>query len=104
MLDSEESEAEVERMLADREPLFTVSGTTYTIPKQVPVAWTLQAFNIAMTAGEKAAITWACATVLDPEAWLALQECRTLTAKNLEAVMKAVMDKVIPDGMPIPKA
>jgi len=104
VLDSAESEAEIERMLADREPLFTVAGTTYTIPKVVPVAWSLQAFNIAMTSGEYAAITWSCAKILDPAAWIALQDCQTLTSKNLDAVFKAVMDKVIPDGMPIPKA
>lgn len=104
VLDRPENREATEKLVADREPLFTIGDTTYTIPKRVPPSWTIQAFTVATEQGEAAALTYATAKVLTPEAWEALSTCDTLTQDDLNAVFRAVMARILPEGVVGPKA
>ncbi|WP_336156639.1 hypothetical protein [Amycolatopsis sp. VC5-11] len=104
VLDDDAARAETDKMLADREPLFTIGGTTYTIPKQVPPSWSVKAFTIAVTKGESAAIEYAAEKLLTPEAWEALQECETVTPAAWKTIFKALMDRILPESGFGPKA
>lgn len=104
VLDDDTARAETDALLADREPLFTIGGTTYTVPKVVPPSWTLQAFNVALTGGESKALAFAAEKLLEPEAYEALCNCETLTRDGFNKVMKALIDKLLPDGVLVPKA
>lgn len=104
VLDDAESQAETDALLADREPLFTVGGITYTIPKEVPPSWTLKAFELASTEGESAALAFAVQHCLDEDGWSALVNCETLSRTNMRKVLQALMDKVLPEGVLVPKA
>lgn len=104
VLDDDAARAETEALVADREPLFTVGGKTYTIPKLVPPSWSLQAYEIAVTAGEPAALAFAAQKLLEPEAWDALVGCDTLSRSGMSTVLQALMDKLLPNGAFVPKA
>lgn len=104
VLDREEASAEVEALIADREPLFTVDGITYTIPKVCPPSWSLMAWTIANTEGASAALSYATKKVLGPDAMTAMISCPTLTKEDTKTVLQVVMDRVLPDGLPFPKA
>ncbi|MEV8615692.1 hypothetical protein AB0383_48705 [Amycolatopsis sp. NPDC051373] len=104
VLDDAGSKAAVAAMLDDREPLFTIGEVTYTIPKHVPPSWTLKAYTLAVTEGESAAMVFAAQKLLTDEAWTALGDCDTLTQDGLNAVLKALMDRILPAGVIGPKA
>ncbi|WP_336158193.1 hypothetical protein [Amycolatopsis sp. VC5-11] len=104
VLDDAAARAETDKLLADREALFTIGGTTYTIPKQVPPSWSVKAFSLAVTKGEAAAISYAAEKLLTPEAWEALQECETVTPDAWQTVFKALMDRILPESGFGPKA
>lgn len=104
VLDDDAARAETDKMLADREPLFTIGGVTYTIPKQVPPSWSVKAFTIAVTQGESAAISYAAEKLLTPAAWDALQECETVTPAAWQQVFRALMDRILPESGFGPKA
>lgn len=90
--------------LAEREPLFSVDGVEYTIPKVVPASWTIQATNLAMTQGEAVALTYALLKMLGDDGFKALQDCETLTQEDLTLVTKIIADKVVPTkGDALPK-
>lgn len=103
MLDGDESKAEVAALLADREPLFTVGGVTYTIPRQVPPSWTLQAYQVALTLGESDALAFAAKKLLDADAWDALVSCDSVSPSAMRTVIKALMDRILPEGVLVPK-
>ncbi|MFB9924875.1 hypothetical protein ACFORO_25905 [Amycolatopsis halotolerans] len=104
VLDDDAARAETDKLIADREPLFTIGGTTYTIPKQVPPSWSVKAFTIAATQGESAAISYAAEKLLTPAAWEALRECETVTPAAWQQVFKALMDRILPESGFGPKA
>ncbi|QKV74536.1 hypothetical protein [Amycolatopsis sp. Hca4] len=104
VLDDPAAQAEVEQLIADREPLFTVGGVTHTIPKRVPPSWSMKAYKIATEQGEAAALGFAVEKLLTDEAWEALQECETVTPTAWEKVLNALVDRILPDGVLGPKA
>lgn len=104
VLDREEAGAEVEALIADREPLFTVDGVTYTIPKVCPSSWSLMAWTIANTDGASAALSYATKKAIGADAMLAMISCPSLTKADTTNVLQKVMDRVLPDGLPFPKA
>ncbi|MEV4604803.1 hypothetical protein AB0K15_46570 [Amycolatopsis sp. NPDC049253] len=104
VLDDDAARAETDKLIADREPLFTIGGTTYTIPKQVPPSWSVKAFTIATEQGETAALAFAAEKLLTPEAWTAFSECETVTESAMRTVLQALMDRILPDGLLGPKA
>ncbi|WP_328448987.1 hypothetical protein [Amycolatopsis sp. NBC_00438] len=104
VLDDAAAQAEVAELVADREPLFTVGGITYTIPKRVPPSWSMKAYKIATEQGEAEALAFAAEKLLTDEAWEALQECETVTPAAWEKVLNALVDRILPDGVLGPKA
>ncbi|WP_410644497.1 hypothetical protein [Amycolatopsis sp. lyj-346] len=104
VLDDAAAQAEVEELIADREPLFTVGGVTHTIPKRVPPSWSVKAYNLATEQGEAAALAFAVEKLLTGEAWDALGECETVTPSAWEKVLNALVDRILPDGVLGPKA
>ncbi len=103
VLDDAAAQAEVEQLIADREPLFTVGGVTHTIPKRVPPSWSVKAYKIATEQGEAAALSFAVEKLLTDEAWDALGECETVTPTAWEKVLNALVDRILPDGVLGPK-
>ncbi len=83
-LDRQENKNAIEAMLADREPLFAIGDTEYTIPKAAPAAWTVQATKLARTQGAKIAMDYALKMMLGDAGYEALSECDTLTQADFE--------------------
>jgi hypothetical protein len=104
VLDRPENVDAFAKMLAEREPLFAIDGVVYTIPKNVPPAWSMTAIDLAMTQGENVALAWVVGKMLEPEAYEALKNCPTLLPGDLSALFRIIMDKVLPDGAFAPKA
>ncbi|MFI9454462.1 hypothetical protein [Amycolatopsis sp. NPDC052450] len=104
VLDDAEAQAEIDALIADREPLFTIDGVTYTIPKRVPPSWSLQAYRIAVEQGSAASLHFAAEKLLTPEAWNALVECETVTESKMRTVLDALVDRILPEVVLGPKA
>lgn len=104
VLDDSAAQAEVDALIGDREPLFTIGGITYTIPKKVPPSWSLKAYRIAVEQGSAASLQFAAEKLLTPEAWDALTECETITETAMRTVFDALVDRILPDGVLGPKA
>ncbi|MEV6908020.1 hypothetical protein [Amycolatopsis sp. NPDC051071] len=104
VLDDDSAKAETEALVAEREPLFTVGGVTYTIPKCVPPSWSMKAYRIAIEQGDSAALAFAVDKLLTEEAWEALRECETVTPTAWEKVLNILVDRILPDGVLGPKA
>jgi hypothetical protein len=100
-LDRQEAVDAVAALVADREPLFSVGGVVYTIPKKVPTAWMIRAVELATTVSEAEAVNYALVQMLGEDGYTALAECQTLTIGDFETVRNAVLGKVIPKA---PKA
>ncbi|MGW4129496.1 hypothetical protein [Amycolatopsis japonica] len=104
VLDDAAAKAETDALVAEREPLFTVGGVTYTIPKRVPPSWSMKAYRIATEQGDSAALEFAVEKLLTEEAWEALQECETVTPTAWEKVLNVLVDRILPGGVLGPKA
>jgi hypothetical protein len=78
---------------ADREPLFSIDGTEYTIPVEVPPAVTLQAIERVRTEGEAAATAWIMNELLGADGWKALRECVQVNKAQLSAIMEVCRAK-----------
>lgn len=104
VLDRPENVEAMTKLLAEREPLFSIDGTVHTIPKNVPPAWSMTAIDLAMTRGENVALAWVVGKMLEPESYEALKNCSTLLPEDLNTLFRIIMDKVLPDGAFAPKA
>lgn len=78
----------------DREELFSIDGTSYYIPREIPGSLTLQAIERARKDGEVEATMWVLDQVIGPEGMAALRECPTLRREDLLAIVKIVRDRV----------
>lgn len=76
-----------------REPLFSIDGTEYTIPVEVPPATSLEAIERVRTEGEAAATAWIMLELLGPEGWKALRECKQINRAQLSAIMEVCRTK-----------
>jgi hypothetical protein len=97
VLDRSDAQAENERLIADREPLFTIGDTTYTIPKRCPAAWTVQAVRISATHGEQAALDWGFQLLLGEDGYRALTSFSGVADSDWLTLSKAISDRLIPD-------
>ncbi|MFJ1764044.1 hypothetical protein ACIOD2_27265 [Amycolatopsis sp. NPDC088138] len=104
VLDDAAARAEVDELISDREPLFTIGGVTYTIPKRVPPSWSVKAYKLATEQGEAAALSFAVEKLLTSEAWDALGDCETVTPTAWETVLNALVERILPSGAIGPKA
>jgi hypothetical protein len=86
---------------AEREPLFSLGGTTYTIPVRVSGADALRYATIWMNQGVTAALVWALRECVGDEAYAALIAHKALTQDQLGQLFDAVRAKF--DGSAGPK-
>lgn len=100
-LDRPENVAEIEAIIADREPLFSLGGKTYTIPKTAPAAWMIKTLELAKTVGDSTAVEYALQKMLGVDGYKAIAECETLTMGDFTAIRDEVVKRVLPQA---PKA
>ncbi|HET9234932.1 MAG TPA: hypothetical protein VFP10_12395 [Candidatus Eisenbacteria bacterium] len=81
----------------DREPLFSIDGTEYTIPREVPGFITLQAMEVYRGGGDGAATPWIMERMLGADGYQALLKCPAVTKKNLAAINEVLRRKVFGD-------
>lgn len=80
---------------AEREPLFSIDGTVYTVPKEISGTLALGFLDQVRDHGEAIAMGWLLREVLGAEAHAALAACKTVTAAQMAAVMSVVRDKTM---------
>jgi hypothetical protein len=92
-------------LLAERVPLFSIGKDTYSIPKNPPASWTLEATRLAMDPdfGEASALEYVMNKMLGEDGYTALSSCDTLTAGDLETIVEVIVSKVIPSVGKLPK-
>jgi hypothetical protein len=78
----------------EREPLFSIDGTEYTIPVEVPPAMGLEAMEKTRTEGEAPATAWIMRELLGVEGWKALRECKQVNRAQMAAIMQVCRDRV----------
>lgn len=77
----------------EREPLFSLHGTVYTIPVQVPVSDTLAYAEIWLERGITWAIIWAMKQTIGEEGYRLLTQHRSLTSDQIAAITAIVRSK-----------
>lgn len=77
------------------EPVFSIDGRVFTMPKRVPVATALKYMRMVRKEGQDVAIGWAVEKVLGEEAYVALSEFDGLTKDQLAQVMEIVRQKLL---------
>ena len=85
----------------EREPLFSLRGTVYTVPVKAPVADTLLYSEVFVEHGIDAAILWAMKRTLGEAGYRALVQHRSLTEQQLADIIAVVRSKF--DGSKGPK-
>lgn len=78
---------------AEREVLFTIDGTEYTVPRQVPAGAALQYIELGGSFAADQAILFALRYALGDEGYEALRGYKALTNEHLAKVIAAVRAK-----------
>jgi len=78
----------------DREPLFSLDGKEFTIPKSFPVQWTLQYVLLTEEKGAAVAVGWALETALGREALRALATAPPRYEQDVLKVTRIVTARV----------
>lgn len=81
----------------DREPLFSIDGVEYTIPKSIPTNVGLKAMRRVAELGEIAGTQWLLVYLMGQDAWDALEKCEDLTREDLGAIQEVVRRKAFGD-------
>jgi hypothetical protein len=81
----------------DREALFSIDGTTYTIPVEVPGNLALQAIERTRYESETAVTAWIMEQVLGRDAYRALLDCPHVKPSQLKAITMICREKVMGD-------
>lgn len=79
----------------EREPLFSIDGVTYTIPKVISGSTALTMLKVAREEGEGLALAWVMEEVLGTEAFNALSACKTVTQAQIGAIMTVVRERAM---------
>lgn len=89
----------------ERIPIFSVDGTEYTIPKDVPAYVSLEAQELLATQGQAVAERWLMVELLGQEGWDALRSCKTLTRPQYRKLAASIVEHAMgPDEDEGPKA
>lgn len=80
---------------AETEPLFSIDGVTYSIPKIISGSTALAFLKAAREDGEGLATAWLMEEVLGKEAFDALAACKTVTQAQMGAVMTVVKERTM---------
>ena len=81
----------------EREPIFSIDGTEYTIPREVPGSLALQAMERTRTNGEVSATAWLMEEMLGADGYRALRECPTVRRDEVQAITRIIRDRVFGD-------
>lgn len=77
-----------------REPLFSIDGTAYTIPMEVPASLALEAMEITRQRGEASATAWVMEQLLGAEGWKALRTCPQVRKADMRVLMRICRERV----------
>ena len=81
----------------DRIPLFSIDGTEYTMPAEVPGNVGLQVTDIWADEGEAAGTKWLMIELLGEDGYLALRECKTITKAQMRQVIQILVRHALGD-------
>lgn len=79
----------------EKEPLFSIDGTTYYIPKQIQAGVALDMLDDLAEKGELVAAAALFKRVMGADAYNALRTCKGVDDKGLAAVMRIVTQKAM---------
>lgn len=82
-------------VFAEREPLFSIDGVEYTIPKEISGSVALAFLEEARNHGEALAVGWLLKEVLGEESHAALVACKTVTGPQMAAVVTVVRERTM---------
>lgn len=85
---------------ADREPIFSIDGVEYTIPKKVPTNVGLEAMEKVSELGGAAGTRWLMVLMLGQKGWDALRTCEDLEPADLQAVQEVIRTRVFAEVEP----
>lgn len=89
----------------ERIPIFSVDGTEYTIPADVPAYVSLEAQELLATQGMVVAERWLMVELLGQDGWDALRSCKTLTRAQYRKLAASIVEHAMgPDEDEGPKA
>ncbi len=77
------------------EPLFSIDGTVYSMPVEVPGNVALGYLEQMRQGGEAVAIAWAMEQVLGEAPYQALVNCKALKPHQLSAIITIVTEKIM---------
>jgi hypothetical protein len=77
----------------EREPLFELDGTVYTVPVKVPASYTIRYLDLWAERGIGVAVIYALKTALGEQGYAALTAYTKLTQAQLDQVITAVRGK-----------
>lgn len=89
------------RILADedvpdeREPLFYIGATEYTIPKNIPMGAALEYLRLAGERGDQFAAPTLLTRVLGEDAYMALERSKGLNEDQLNRIVDHVVDRAL---------
>lgn len=75
---------------AERIPLFSIDGTTYSMPAEVDAATSLRVLDVQRRRGAESALSYALEELVGSEGYQALLNFRGLRKGQLEAIMELV--------------
>lgn len=78
----------------EREPIFSIDGTEYTIPKVVGGELALEAMDRARREPDAAVTAWCVETLLGKEGWRALRNVKGLDPKIVAGIMEICRERV----------
>jgi hypothetical protein len=88
----------------EREPLFKLDGTLYSIPVEFRANQTLKFMHLLGIRGYSVAVQWAMQEAIGEKGYLALVECTKLTKADTAEIGSTIINKLIgniedPKGM-----
>lgn len=84
----------------ERIPLFSIDGTEYTMPAEVPGYVALEATDLWATQGEAVSTRWLMRELLGDEGYAALRACKTITKAQVRQVMQIMVKHALGDEDP----
>ena len=76
----------------ERIPLFSIDGTDYTMPAEVPGSVSMEATELWATEGEASATRWLMLELLGEDGWAALRGCKTITKAQTKQVIQIIVE------------
>lgn len=84
-----------EDVVEEREPLFYIGDTEYTVPLSIPMGAALEYLRIASERGEVFAAPPFLSRVLGEDAYRALEQAKGLTGDQLDRIVQRLIDRAL---------